>query len=161
MLLLLTHGQQVLPLPTTHPPTLLMAQGLPLLVEQVTCFFFKKNLTLHLTDYIRPRWSWGRRPRIPRWLSWRWPSWRLPRLSWRTWLPSIWLSWEWSSSWSTWSWLSWWGTLSTIPRGLPSLWLPPRGTWRLSTLRYFQFIDTSSKILPLRHEQKHYICTEG
>jgi len=34
VLLLLTHGQQVLPLPTTHPPTLLMAQGLPLLVEQ-------------------------------------------------------------------------------------------------------------------------------
>jgi len=35
VLLLLTHGQQALPLPTTHPPTLLMAQGLPLLVEQV------------------------------------------------------------------------------------------------------------------------------
>jgi len=34
VLLLLTHGQQALPLPTTHPPTLLMAQGLPLLVEQ-------------------------------------------------------------------------------------------------------------------------------
>ena len=100
-----------------------------------TMFFLRKNKTLHLTDYIRPRWSWDRRSRIPRWLSWRWSSWRLPRLSWRTWLPSIWLSWEWSSSWSPWSWLSWWGTLSTIPRGLPSLWLPPRGTWRLSTLR--------------------------
>lgn len=34
VLLLLTHGQQALPLPTIHPPTLLMAQGLPLLVEQ-------------------------------------------------------------------------------------------------------------------------------